>query len=279
VPEENDMTAPHTTDARPVAGQHASPRPGGPNGWLVLGGIVTALLIAAGTLTVIGWLGYRTETQRQVYDQTATSIDLDISTGDLTLVPGEPGEVVVTRRLYWSYSKPTIDERWDGQTLRVTGDCRGWWIGPGCGVDYTLEVPEGVAVRAQTSTGDVTVRNIRGALQLTTSTGDISVTGATGALKLRTSTGDIRATDLTSSTVDASASTGDIMVILTAAPQSVAVRTSTGDIDVFVPTGQTYRVQTEVSTGDVRVGVRQSDDASRSITARTSTGDIDIHYT
>jgi CheY-like chemotaxis protein len=42
-------------------------RSSGPNGWLVIGGVLTALLIATGTLAVTGWLGYRAESQHQTY--------------------------------------------------------------------------------------------------------------------------------------------------------------------------------------------------------------------
>jgi hypothetical protein len=263
-----------------IEATHAGPtrtRPRGPNAWLVLGGIFTVIVIVAGGLSVAGWLGYRTEVQTQVYRQAVTSIDIEVDTGDLTLAPGDAGTVAVTRRLFWSYSKPTIDEQWDGQTLRVTGDCRGWfWLGPGCGVDYTVAVPEGVSVLARTSTGDISVSNIRGVLRLSTSTGDIRVSGAAAALELRTSTGDITATTTGAAPVDASTSTGDIDLRLGASSPDVMARTSTGDIQITVPGDVAYRVQADTSTGDVRVSVSQDDRSTYAIRARASTGDIDI---
>jgi hypothetical protein len=263
------MTAPTTSRTRP----------GGPNPWLVIGGVFTALLLIAGGLSVAGWLGYRTEIQQQTYRAEVTSIVVDVGTGDLTLSPGESGVVDVERRLFWSYRKPVVDERWDGRTLRVTGDCSGWFsIGPGCGVDYTLRVPEGVSVQARTSTGDISVLNIGGELHLTTSTGDVRVTGGAGALQLRTSTGDITATDVAAPTIDASTSTGDIQLRLAAAPRTVAAEASTGDIRILVPDGDDYRVDADASTGDVRVSVQLNDSAGRSIFARASTGDIGISY-
>jgi hypothetical protein len=59
----------------------ARPRPTGPNPWLVIGGVVTALLLAAGILNAVGWLNYRTEVQQTVYVQTAESIAIDIAAG------------------------------------------------------------------------------------------------------------------------------------------------------------------------------------------------------
>src|SRR5688572_2761898 len=93
----------------------ARPRPSGLNPWLVVGGLFTVLVLAAGALSVAGWLGRRTETQRQVYHQTTETISLDIETGDITLIAGTPDVVEVTRQLRWSYEKPTINEEWDGQ--------------------------------------------------------------------------------------------------------------------------------------------------------------------
>ncbi len=259
----------------------AAARPAGPNGWLVIGGVFTALLLIAGGLSAAGWLARRTETQTEVYRQVATSLSVELSTGDLTLTAGEAGQVSVERRLYWSWSfqKPIIDEQWDGQALRVKADCGNWVVlGPACGVDYALTVPEGISVQARTSTGDVQVSNILGALELSTSTGDIRVTGATGELRLDASTGDITVSDTRSTTVDASTSTGDVTIHFATAPRTVSADTSTGDVAVVVPDGDGYRVDTDTSTGDERVSVRRDDSSGRSIVARTSTGDIDISY-
>lgn len=188
--------------------------------------------------------------------------------------------MAVHRRIFWSYAKPTIEERWDGQTLQVTARCRAALLslGPGCGVDYTIAVPEGVAVEAHTSTGDITVRGVRGGLRLSTSTGDIAITDVTGKLSLRSSTGDINATGLTSSDVEASVSTGDVDLRFSRPPQAVAARAGTGDVTVSVPEGEAYRVQADAGIGDTHIGVRQDGEAERSIVARTSTGDIDISY-
>jgi hypothetical protein len=260
-----------TTTAMPTT------RPTGPNGWLVIGGVFTALLLASGVLSTAGWLGYRTESQSTVYHQAVSSISVDIDTGDLTLTPGEPGTVTVQRKLHWSYWKPVVNEQWDGQHLRVTTDCIGrFFPGPGCEVDYTLAVPEGVSVDAHTSTGDINVRNIRGELRLSTSTGDIDVAGAAAALTLRTSTGDITASGLTSSTVEADTGTGGVTLSLATEPTSVSVQTSTGDVRVVVPGNESYRVRTHTGTGDINTTVRSNDDSSRSITVGTGTGDIDI---
>lgn len=252
----------------------------GRNGWLAVGGAFTALTIAAGGLSVAGWLGFRSEIQDHTYRQQVTRILLDVATGDLTLTPGEAGTVAVRRRLFWSYTRPTIHEEWDGSTLRVTARCPVLVsVGPGCGVDYTLAVPDNVVVEARTSTGNISTRQVLGDLRLTASTGNITVVDAAGRLSLHTSTGDITASGrLTAAEVEATTSTGDVHIRFAEPPRTVTASASTGDIRVLVPAGEAYRVRAAASTGDVRVGVRRNDEAARSLLVRTSTGDVDIAY-
>jgi hypothetical protein len=256
----------------------AAPRPAGVNGWLVIGSIFTLLTIAFGTLGVVGWLGYRTETQTQVYQQPITALKVDLGTGNLTITPGPDNTVTVTRRLHWSFRKPTFEEQWDGQQLTVTQNCSGFFTpGPNCGVDYTVQVPAGISVQAVTDTGDINVRDIHGVLDLRTSTGDVTSTGASADVTIRSDTGDVTATG-TSAHVDASANTGTVTLHLTAPPQAVSAQTDTGDVMITVPQGGVYKVQTSVDTGDANVTVMRSDTADRTITARTNTGSIDISY-
>lgn len=252
----------------------------GSNGWLVVGGVLTALVLAAGVMSVAGWLGYRSQTETKTYYATVQGIVIELDKGDVIVVPGEePGLVSVTRRIAWSYRRPEITERWDGQKLRISSDCGFWSLaGPRCGVTYTLQVPEHVAVQARTSTGDITVSDIQGALQLTTSSGDIRVTGAGNELRLHSTTGDIVASAIISPIVDASTGAGDIRLTLANAPQSISARTSTGDILIVVPPGPSYKVEADTRVGDERIAVRNDTWADRFIVARTSTGDIDVRY-
>jgi len=254
-------------------------RPTGVNGWLVIGGIFTLLVVVLGALGVAGWLGFRTEIQTQVYQTAITDLDIDLTTGDLRVAVGGEGAVTVTRRLHWSFTKPTFQENFDGQRLSVTQSCGSVFMpGPGCGVDYTVQVPAGTSLRAHTDTGDIEVNDIRGPVDVGTSTGDVSISGVVGDLSVRTGTGDITVVGARSPHVDASTSTGDIELRLADSPQTVTANTGTGDVDVTVPQGEVYHVQTETSTGDSSVGVHTSDTAPRTIKVHTSTGDIGIAY-
>lgn len=257
----------------------ADPKPRRPNGWLIVGAILTALVLTAGVLTVAGWLGYRTETVRLTYQTRATDISIELDTADVIIRPGEPGVVAVTRRISWSFNRPNLTEEWNGGTLRITGGCGARiWTGLPCDVVYTVAVPPDGSVTARVTTGDITVSDVRNVVQLTTSTGDIRVTGASGELVLQTSSGDIVASALTSPMVDASTRAGDIQLSLAGPPVSVYARANAGDIDIVVPRGETYRVDADAGLGDTTVTVWQDDASNRSIGARTSAGDIDVRY-
>lgn len=266
------------TEATPQ-GQTETRRPG-PNGWLVIGGVLTALVLATGAVSVAGWLGYRSQTETKTYFAMIYDIAIELDMGDVIVVPGEEsGLVSITRRIAWSYQRPKITEQWDGQTLRISADCGVWLLaGPRCGVTYTVQVPFHVSVQARTSTGDITVNDIQGPLQLTTSTGDIRVTGAANELRLNSRTGDIVVSAITAPVVDASTGSGDIRLTLADSPMSVSARTTTGDVFIVVPPGPSYKVEANTSVGDTRITVRNDTWAGRSIVARTTTGDIDVSY-
>ena len=247
------------------------------NGWRIVGGVFSVFFILAGAVSVASLLARQTEVQDQVYQRTVTQIVVEIGTGDLTVMPANGG-VSVHRHLKWSWTKPTIQESWDGTTLTIRTRCPAVQFGSGCGVDYTLRVPADVSLITRNSTGDVTVNGIRGDLALSTSTGDIRLTGASRALSLHTSTGDINASKLTSSEVDANVSTGDVTLGFDRAPTSVHANTSTGDVRITVPAGDPYRVEASTNTGDTDIRVVQNPTSTNLIAVRTHTGDIWVRY-
>lgn len=227
------------------------------SGWLVFGSVFAVLALAAGTANAASWLARHTQVQDQAYPGPITRLVVETGTGDLTLLPGDQG-LRVHRHLTWSWTKPVIQESWDAGTLHIVTHCPVVSFGVDCSVDYTLRLPAGTPVEAHTSTGDVTVRDWSAPVVLSTSTGDVTGTG------------------LSSPSVQAKASTGGVSLAFVHAPSQVQARTSTGDVTIRVPPGGAYQVRTDVSTGDVRVGVAQVSTGGGLIEARTSTGDIDI---
>jgi hypothetical protein len=239
--------------------------------------VFSVFIILVGAVSVASLLARQTEVQDQIYQHAVTQIVVEIGTGDVTVLPGDAG-VSIHRHLTWSWTKPTIEEVWDGTTLHIRTRCPAVQFGSGCGVDYTMRVPADVSLVTRTSTGDVSVSGLRGDLALSTSTGDIRLTGASRALSLHTSTGDITASKVTSSEVDANVSTGDVTLGFDRTPTSVHANTSTGDVRISVPSGDPYRVQVSTNTGDTDIRVVQDPTSTNLIAVRTHTGDVHIRY-
>ncbi len=248
--------------------------------WRVVGATFAAVTLACGVLNAVTWLARQSETQTQTYRQPVSRIVLDLDTGDLTVTPSGDDTVTVQRHLRWTLAKPTIEETWDGGTLRIRVRCAQFQfaINSLCGVDYVLQVPKGVDVEAHSDTGDTTVRDVEGSLRLTTDTGDIDVSNTPGTLWVRTDTGDVRASGLASSEVDVATDTGDVVLRFTRPPSRVQVATDTGDVSVAVPRGDAYRVQTSTDIGSKNIRILQDVTASRTIIARTDVGDVDLFY-
>ncbi|NLT56320.1 MAG: DUF4097 domain-containing protein [Actinomycetales bacterium] len=270
---------PTTTDPRPVAPPAVRPA-SGRGAWFALGAVVTVLAVAFAAVSAVAWLARQSEHQHQVYRQRITRLVMDVDTGDVTIRRGGDGIVDVRRHLVWSWTKPEIEESWDGDTLRTRVRCPVITLGPGCGVDFAIQVPDGTAVELRTDTGDIRVSNLTSAgVTAVTDTGDVVVTNAGGTVKLRTDTGDIRASELTATEVTAVTDTGDVGLRFVRPPDRVVATVDTGDVSITVPQSDPYRVTSRTDTGKVTVSVANDPNAIRTIDARTDTGDVRVRGT
>lgn len=282
------------------AGTHAG-RPGRRpswqrTAWLAVGVTFTAVCVLAVGLNVLAWLGERVTEQQHTYPAAGVSrVEVASGGGDVRVVHGTEGQVVVERRVHWSYAHPRLTERVEGATLHVGSRCARL---PDfrCGTDYVIHVPDGVSVSAWASSGDVSVRDVTGQVELRTSSGDVTVSGVDGDLdawlssgdlrvddvrgrvSATTSSGDVTLTGLRSSDVDVRASSGDTRLEFAEVPDAVNVQASSGDVDVAVPARDPYRVRVVTSSGDENVDVLQDPAASRSIRVDVSSGDVRIRY-
>lgn len=246
----------------------AEPRPNRGNGWFLVGAIATAITLALGSIVAAGWLGLRTETDRQEYRGLAMStgtgapavLFVQVEAADLTVVGGQRTAVTVTSEVTWAFSRPTSSQQLDGQLLRLTGGC-GSRVFPACDIRYTVEVPGGVEVWVSTTTTDVTIRDFHSDLHVTTTSGDV------------------RATGLVARRAEVTTDAGDVWLDFASAPYDVAVKTAAGDIDIVMPTAYSaYQVSAESGTGSVAVTVLRNDSSDWQIRARSGTGDIDIRH-
>ncbi|MBZ0198498.1 MAG: DUF4097 domain-containing protein [Ignavibacteriaceae bacterium] len=138
------------------------------------------------------------------------------------------------------------------------------------GGDITLENPEG-NTKASTSGGDINGVNYKGNLKVTTSGGDIKLSGGNGS-------------------IEAKSSGGDIKLEYNGINEGIALATSGGDIDIYVPADFKASLMLSSSGGGVDSDFKTENQTNRSkrklegdingggpkLVAKTSGGEINL---
>ncbi len=243
---------------------------------LVIGVPLCLLVVAVFGLNLVADLG-----------QGSFPVSYTIPAAARSLTVHGPGEVRVTGSsasgparmtgtARYSLVRPAVTERTaDGVTT----------VGYGCDLpfgnctlDATVSAPAAMPVSVSTSSGDATVTGMTG--PVTVSGGDgVYASHVSGPLSLGTDSGNIQGTAVTSASVTASSGDGNIEIVFASVPRDVRVNSSSGDITLVLPPGQTpYRVLAVSDSGAVSDQVVQSPSAPDTITARTGSGNITIRY-
>jgi hypothetical protein len=136
-------------------------------------------------------------------------------------------------------------------------------FGPRHDVRLLIQVPEGLALRLESVSGDLAARGLAGRQSLQTTSGDCSVDATGGALDVRTVSGDAKVRGRGRAVVRSTS--GDIVAALEG---PVDARSVSGDIDV--PSAGDSLVLGSTS-GDISVDI-----APRTLTASTSSGSIEV---
>ncbi|MFI7427543.1 DUF4097 family beta strand repeat-containing protein [Micromonospora sp. NPDC049836] len=207
--------------------------------------------------------------------------------GDVAVrATGPAGQVRIKRVVrYQGGQQPDTRYQIKGDELVLPTDC-----GARCTVSWEVTAPAGVAVRGETSSGnvelaqvgtveftlrsgDLSVSGARGDVRAETTSGNIRVVDAAGAVRLRASSGDIEARRL-GARVDAEATSGNVTVELDQ-PAPVRLRASSGDIDLTVPDDR-YRVRASARSGDTNLGVPDDPAASLLLDVAATSGNVRI---
>lgn len=217
------------------------------------------------------------ETQSVTLTEPLTRIIFtDLRSGNLFLKAGRGSAVEMTRKLVWRGTKPPrYTETWEGQTLRISYECEL----RDCSIDYSLDLPEAVEVKAKTTSGDVEVTAMAGPLDVETTSGDVRLTGVKGAITVNATSGDVTGRDLACPRASITATSGDVDLDFAAAPQEIRRRGTSGDTTILVPSDrQPYAVQVDTTSGDQTIKVDRSEAATRKIDVESTSGDVRIDY-
>jgi DUF4097 and DUF4098 domain-containing protein YvlB len=266
--------------------------------WLA-GGVLLALTFTlwAG-FALAGWtVGTVDRREHHVLRGAVGEVRIDGTAGDVTLVPSDGRQVVVDSHAQGTLWLPKMQTRIEGGHVTVRGHCRVVVLGS-CSASFVVHIPEGTPVSVKTSSGDVYASGLSGRVELDVASGDVdlvALTGGTtahvssgdvsarrlgGRVVLETSSGDVDGTELTATSVDAHASSGDVEVDVAAVPRHVTASSSSGDVMICVPRGrgEAYAARVDTNSGDRRLGIRSDPAATRSLSAVTSSGDATIRY-
>ncbi|MBB2908871.1 hypothetical protein FHS43_000117 [Streptosporangium becharense] len=250
--------------------------------WIIAGTMLTALSVSFVTASI--WVDATKpprmeETSSSSKPFTAPKIVVDV-TGhlDVHIVAGADGLLRTEQSLVWYGDRPryrpSVTERWEGQTLRLDATC------PHvnehvCETTYTLALPADTHVEVTGRSGIVSVRDVRGDVRLTTTTGGILVNDTRGTLWVRSQKGGVWGNGLRSVKADVETGMGDISLDFAEAPSDVksVVRTA-GDVEVRVPESEKYNIQAKARF--TTVGVPSDPAAEHRITALTGEGESRI---
>jgi hypothetical protein len=237
--------------------------------WRVGGSIVAVLALGWGTLNAVGALAHETVHTHNEYTGTVHTVDVQASNGSVRIQRTSGSAVIVDAVVSKGLQSPSNDQSLAGDHLIIRSGCDAFSIGPFCGVDYTIQVP-------QSSSGSgppVT-------LDISTSRGDISIGDVSAdTMRLSSSDGDINALGFVADSAAASSSRGSITLTPARPPSRITADCSDGSIDIALPqTQDAYQVHVSSSHGSATAPIKTDPASSRVIQASSSNGDVTVRY-
>jgi hypothetical protein len=245
-------------ESRPAASGTAAPRrPQLP--WTSLVVACAATLIAA-ALGLAIWWAVTKETRIASYRVTGTltRVEIDVRSGDAEVIDAPGNAVEVRRTDSFAFDRRAHERRGiNGGVLRIASRCPRVAVGS-CSSSYRVAVPENVPVVIRSTDGSVRLSAFRGSADVQTGSGDVTVDGFCGfALSVKTAEGNARAT-------------------ATCSPQSLSLRSSSGDLEATVPAGG-YRVEADSNTGGAEVaGLQRNPSAPYEVQALSDSGNVTV---
>ncbi|MEU7861852.1 hypothetical protein [Nonomuraea sp. NPDC049141] len=229
--------------------------------WLSAGAMVTVLALLGTSSVLWGAFAYA----RPPIETTSRSIPFKLSrlkvivargNVNVSIHPGEAGELFLERSLRWSKQKPGVKEDWDEQrTLRLDVSCPGMDQpdAPLCQAHYTLFVPEETDIETESANGGLDVHDIFGDIRMTSESGELRAYRTSGTVWARSGSGDVTGVGLTGGEADMETGAGRVDLSFDAAPTKVrAVVRTRGDVVVVVP-DLGYDVTASAKRADVNV--------------------------
>jgi len=225
--------------------------------WRIIASVLAIPALLWGTLNVVNLLAHGEHHFTRTFTGVAT-VDVSTDRGSVRVIASDRDDVSL--RGYISDGLGGTDHSAEvrGSRLEVDGSCAfplAYW----CTASYTLLVPRDVRVVLWSGSGDVSVRGVRSAADLTSQHGDVDGVA------------------LQSRSVHASSEHGDVHLQLARAPRVVHASSTHGDVTVVVPHGSgPYRVDASTDHGETTVRVPTDPAATRVIRVWSAHGDVTV---
>ena len=216
---------------------------------------VLSVLAGCGTLKQIGAGAHNAPAISYTVSAHITTVVINGGAGSIDVTGSSRHTVFVSQQASYSEKAPTVTHTVSGSTLTLGYLCPSQLV---CSVSYTLQVPRGVAVRAGTAAGSVTLTSLGGPVTAQTEAGLITANG------------------LTSPTADLKSNAGGIVATFTAAPGSVRASTNIGAITLNVPGSASYKIDTHTYVGSSTISVPKDAGSPHVISASSDLGSITI---
>ncbi|WP_405554003.1 DUF4097 family beta strand repeat-containing protein [Streptomyces sp. NBC_01171] len=217
---------------------------------LMVAGTVMAGLVLSGCA-----VQDKSATSRYGIDAEVTALSVTTKGGNIDVVPGDGTGARVTEKIRYANDKPRTEHSVSNGRLTLTAPrC------DDCGVNYTVSVPPGTILTLDTEGGNITVREVN------------------GAMKARTGGGNVRVTDTAPKTLSARTDGGNIEASLTKPPTTLTAETGGGNVKVTLPRTP-YAVDATTSGGRNTVSVPTDPSSPHHVTIRTGGGNIDVNQT
>jgi DUF4097 and DUF4098 domain-containing protein YvlB len=139
-----------------------------------------------------------------------------------------------------------------GEVLRV-GRQRRWESGflEGVSVDYELVVPPELAASIDTSSGEVEVQRLQGAVQVDSASGNVTLRQV-GAAQVNSSSGDVVLEGIAGD-IDVDSSSGNVEVHASPSPHARwKIDSSSGDVTLAVGPGSAFHLDAATASGSVK---------------------------
>ncbi|MFL9680690.1 DUF4097 family beta strand repeat-containing protein [Streptomyces sp. KL110A] len=232
-------------------------------------GALAAAGIAAGGLAACGLVKGETFGDDTTLSGKITSVRLENGSGGVTVNGREGrGKLSLRREVEYRGDKPQGATHRIENGVLILGGC-----GSRCSVNYTVDVPVGVPVSGEVSSGGIHLIKV-GAVKVTTGSGRIEMNGVSGAVEVKTSNGRITGQDIKGTRIQAQTTNGEIN-LTPAAPLDVQASTSNGAITLTLPKAD-YQVMADTNNGDKTIGVSDDPSGKFRLDLKSSNGDITV---